>query len=382
MNRKTLLVFAWLAMAILQAVPAEAQLSPDPMMKMQKAVAYPHAGITLAIPTGFTISQQLWGEFQVMVAMRTEGKQAMQSISLAAYPVDEKTSPEQLLEKLRRPLTESLSVCRLKVVKTVPVPVVGLQGQAVHMTYTFRGIKTVALSACFIRDISPAGETSPAGKRLAYVLTLEVARDYRSTLLKTFEAIVRTTMLTPVVRPIDAPIDFEGAYLRNFPQGYAIRLPVGWVGGQNDLGVFMEQADFTLGGQACPAVQIVSSQVDSSLTAEACGEKAVEYMRKQGATVEILSQGAAKLAGRDGFQIVLRKTESPATQPAQTQPAAPTTTLEVHRLLCVPPNEEEYEEFTRNYVIIVVGQDVTVEQLTNLTEKLAEQFRLVPVREE
>lgn len=380
---------AWVlaGIATWSAVPAAAQLTID-MMKMQKAVEYSRAGIILAIPTGFTISPQLLGEYQLMLASRTEGMQATQSISLSAYPADETITPEQLLERLRAPLLDSLAVRRLNVVKTDKLPVAGLIGQAVHMTYTFRGIKTVTLSACFIRDITsavpattPAAETQPSKKRLAYVLTLEVAESHRQTLLKTFEAIVRTIMLTNLKRPIDMPIDFDGPYLRDFPQGYAIRLPVGWVGGQNDLGVFMEQTDYILGGVPCPSVQIVSNPVDPSMTAEACGQKGIEQLEKQGVKVEILSNGPARLAQRDGFQFVLRKTEAPATNPAQTSSVG-TTTLEVHRLLCVPPNEEEYEELARNYVLIVAGQDVTVQQLTDLADQFAKRFLVIPVREE
>ncbi|MBN1554394.1 MAG: hypothetical protein JXA11_06590 [Phycisphaerae bacterium] len=373
------------------AAPARGQFSTG-MLKMQKAVDYAHAGVIFSIPTGFSISPQCFGEFQVMLASRVEGKQATQSISLAAYPVDENTTPREVLKKLRIPLEESLSVIRFEVVKSVETTVAGLPAQVVHLAYTFRGIKTVTLSACFIRDVfpaattKPAGATQPVGKRLAYVLTLEVAESHRQTMLKTFEAIVRTIMLTAITRPIDSEIDLEGPYLRDLRRGYALRMPVGWVGGNNDLGVFIEQSDYTLGGVPCPSVQAVSSLVEPSLTAESCGQKAIAYMKQRGASVEILSQGAVKFAKRDGWKIVLRKTVSPASQPAQTQPArsqpAQTTTLEVHYLLVTPPNEELYEEKARSYALIVAGQDVAVELLTHFAEQLADRFVVMPAREE
>lgn len=390
-KQKFAITWVLAGIAVWPAVPAAAQMATDSTggMKMQKAVDYPRAGIILAVPTGFTISPQLWAEYQVMLASRTEGMQAAQSISLEVYPADEKITPEQVLERLRVPLQDSLPVQRLSVVKTVTVPVAGLEGKAVHMSYTFRGIKTVTVSLCFLRDISsavpaatPAGDTQPVPKRLAYVLTLEVAEDYQKTLLKTFDAVIRTIFLTAVRRPIDLPVDFDGPYLRNFPQGYAARLPVGWIGGQNDLGVYMAQTDYVLGGVPCPSVQVVSNLVDPAMTAEACGQKALEQMQKNGAKVDILSKGPAKLAKRDGFQFVIRKAAAPATQPSQTQPAEPATTLEVHRLLCVPPDEDEDEEQARNYVLIVAGRDVTERQLTDLADKLAGRFIVTTPREE
>lgn len=366
--------------------PVGAEVSTG-QMKMQKAVEYPHAGIMLAVPTGFTVSEQLFGEFQVLTASRIEGKQATQFISLAAYPVNGKVTPASLLETLREPMKNRLAIRDLKVEKTADISVAGRKATAVHMTYTFRGIKTVTLSACFIRDIvpvtaqKPSAETQPARRRLAYVLTLEVADAHRHTLLKTFEAVLRTIMMTAVRRPIDSPIHFDGPYLRNLPQGYALRMPVGWVGGQNAIGLYFLQVDYLLGGIPCPSVQIVSGKVDPSATAQACGQKAIDYMRKQGLKVDILSEGPARLAKRDGYQFVLRKTRAPATRPT-TEKAKTTTTLEVHRLLCVPPNENLYEEKAWNYAMIVAGRDVTVEQLTNLADQLARRFIVTPAREE
>lgn len=357
-------------------------------VKIQKSVDYPQAGIILAVPTGFSFSPLLSQEYQVMVASRIEGRRASQSVSLSAYPVAAGVTPERFLQELRKPLESNLAVRQLKVVKTTKVPVAGLVGAAAHLTYTFRGIKTVAVSACFIRDVTPTGpatkpddDTRAGGGRLAYVLTLEVAEAHRKTLLRTFDAIVRTIMITLIERPIDIEKDYDGPYLRDFPRGYALRMPKGWIGGQNALGVFMEQADYKLGGIPCPSVQVVSNLVPPSMSAEACGAKAIEWMKKNGVTVEILSKGPAKMAKRDGYQYVIRKTQTPKTNKAKTPPLA-TTTIEVHRLLCVLPSEEDEEERARHYTLIVAGQDATVKQMTELADNLAQHFLVVPIPEE
>lgn len=361
--------------------PVAAQWTAE-TIKMQPARTYPHAGISLAIPTGFTSYPQLTGQFQVMLATRVEGRQATQSISLAVYPAGAKTTPAQWLEILRRSLEKSLSVRRLSVEKNEPIVIAGQKGRAVQMTYTFRGIPTAAVSVCFPRDIASAVPAAPP-VHLLYVLTLEVAQEHRGTLLRTFRAVTRTILLTDLKRPIDVPLDFEnGAYLRDFARGYAVRLPVGWIGGQNEVGAFLEQADYTLGGQPCPAVQVVSRLVAPALSAEDCIRKAVASMEKQGATVEVLSKGPARLAGHDALQMVLRQTQPPATQPSQAAPTEPDEILEVHRLLRLDPNEENDEEFARTYALIVTGQRVTVEQLVALADQLAERFQIMSPREE
>ncbi len=370
---------------MLWAGSAAAQIPSSDLLtiKMRVSVAYPHAGVTLAVPTGFRYDPFLTEPFQVMKALRFQGRKASQSVSLSVYPVAGGETAGQYLERLHDDMARSLSVRRLKILQTAKRSVAGRPAEAVHMTYTFRGIKTFAVSVCFLREekASPAG-SAPATMRtprcLAYVLTVEANESQSESLPRTFDAVVRTVVLTDIRRPVDLPIDLTGPYLKDFSRGYAIHMPHGWIGGRNDVGMFTEQADYTLGAVPCPSVQGVSTLVDSARTAEICGEKAFEYERKRGVRIDVLAKGPTKLAGKDGFQFILRKSEPADGNADVAAPTATQATIEVHRILVITA---EVAGKARQYAFIVVCKDVTVEQATQLADALAEGFSLIPLPE-
>ena len=397
--KKTFMLWAYaiLLLAVPVAVGA-AETEKSAAIKMNKPVDFPHAGIRIALPAGFEF-QTLSEEFQVMVATRVEGRQATQSLSLSAYPVGgENVTAKEVLQRLLTPLKQDLAVRYLKVIKETRSRIAGIDGEARRLSYTYRGIKTVAVSACFIREVELDGAkaktpSAPIASKLyvAYVLTMEVALDYEKKLLRTFDEVVRGVGLIDFQRPIDiTTINFKGPFLKEFRKGYAIRVPKGWVGGLNELGVFIEQADYLLGGVASPSVQVVSAIIPEIMTARDCGKKAIEYEQNHGVKIEILSEAPTKLAGKGAYQYVLRKSIEPvpagtqpattpikgrpSTRPSKTAAAAPI--IEVRRGLCVPGRKKGE---MRHYAIIVSCRDCDAKQAVEFMENLAAGFSLISI---
>ena len=76
---------------------------------------------------------------------------------------------------------------------------------------------------------------------------------------------------------------------------------------QTEQGPILGQVDLTLGGAASPRVRAMVTDVPESMTARACGLDAIDFVREQrGHRIDILSQGAAKVGGQDGYQFILR----------------------------------------------------------------------------
>jgi hypothetical protein len=388
---------------------------------MKSVVEYPWAGISLAIPTGFE-TQTLYEEYQIVVATRIEGKQATQSISLSAFPVDGQVTAKKFSQVTLEGLKTSLATRRLKVLKETTVRIAGLDGAARSMTYSHRGVETAAVGVCFIREVKPPADrqdnTSGAEApkiRIAYLMTMEVAVKYKDALLRSFDAVVKTVKLTDIHHPIDVTRKFRGPFVKDYRRGYGIRLPIGWVGIKGELGVSLGQTDYLLGGITSPLVQVVSLTVSADTDAKQCGQKAIDFERKHGMKIEILSESPIKLAGRDGYQYVVRKSLAPATQPVTTQPAAtqpatapvatqpvttqpaatqpatapaatqPVTTqpadeppaesvLEVRRLLCIPAEDPDKQ---RHFAVILSCYDTDVKKVVALMDKLAKGFILI-----
>ncbi|MCD4823943.1 MAG: hypothetical protein K8S55_05005 [Phycisphaerae bacterium] len=296
-------------------------------IKMNKPVDFPHAGIRLAMPTGFD-RQPLGEEFAVMVAKRIEGMRATQSISLMAFPVSSDQTAEAFSQSLLSNLKGDLAVRHLKVLNKTKMRIAGLDGLAQSIAYTHRGIETVAVGVCFIRQVKKtpvAGESADAKKAdsfaIAYLLSMEVAATHKNILFRTFDEIVKTIALTDFRKPIDVIKQFKGPFLKDHRSGCGVRVPPGWVGVVGKTGLSVFQADYLAGGVPSPIIQVVSLEVPNTAAPEACGKKAIEFERKQGFTIDILSQGPVTVGKNSFYQFVLRKSvyreaESPAATPA------------------------------------------------------------------
>jgi hypothetical protein len=207
----------------------------------------------------------------------------------------------------------------------------------------------------FIRDVAgPGGRKA----RIAYVLTMEVGKTEAGGLDGLFNAVTGTVKLADIKRPAGLEIDPKGPFLKDFKSRVALRLPAGWTGGRNEIGLSMGQADYMLDGIYSPAVQVVSLVVPGRITAEECGKMAVDRETRAGLRIEVLEKGESVLAGVKGFQFVLRKKPPlPASAPKDAKPGP--GVIEIRRMICVPleneegEEDEDEEEQARHYALIM-----------------------------
>jgi hypothetical protein len=353
---------------------------PAEPIKMQSPVTFPMAGVRVALPAGFEVSPRGSLE-EVFTATRVEGRQAVQSIAMMMYPVSPDASPEDFAQRMHDDLSDQLAVRHMKVLKSEPFRMAGREGVVRSMSYTYRGTKTEAVSACVARDLKRRDDPalSPA-RRVMLVLTTEVAvgknTDRMDLLLGTFEAVNRTLELIAPRRPVDLPVTWEKAvYRKDFQTGLALKQPDGWVGGVNTLGPTIGAMDLMIGGHACPSVQALAVEIETEDCARDAAMRVIEHERAKGMTVRILQQGEAMLARKKGYQFIVRKLPPVATTEPTTQPTEPPAAwIEAQRIICIPDPVDQ--QGRRAYGLIVTARGVSPQKLQTLTDELAKGFSL------
>jgi hypothetical protein len=426
--------------AILLLLTAAAAAQQEPAeeaetIRMKEPEDFEHAGIRLAVPTGYK-SHPLSEPFQVMLATRLEGARATQSINLMAHVVDAEMTAEDFQKQELARMRENLALRRLEVIKESEIPIAGTKGVGRTMSYTFRGVETMTVSVAFLRKaeapIAPVeggakGHSPQDSHRVMYQLTMEVAASHKDTLLRIFDQVVRSVETIPMKHPYQLPIEMDDRLLKDFEQGYALKQPEGWIGTTNAIGVATWQTDYLMGGVPNPSVQALAMLLEKEKSPEECGQLAIAYEREQGAKIEILQEGAVKLAGKDGYQFVIRKTLSPEmgnteaedgkeegdlgegaetgngdaelpepqadAQPAPngdaeesideetvSEPAEPISVIEIRRCICTP---DPFSDKCRHYALIVNLRGLSVEQAVELAQPFFESFSLFkPIRME
>ncbi len=298
-------VSAWAVLAVLTDL-AWGAAAP---VVLNKPTEYPHAGISLAWPKGFK-PRPLSDPYDVTNAVVLESDRPVRSVKLSAFPVGEGVTAEDFAGARMAELKKNLSIRHLKSIKRVPISVAGIKGIAGTMTYTFRGMSSIAAQVHFIRDVKSAKA------RICYLLTVECLLERQAQLLPTLGAVIKSIELTSVRHPDVSAGAEPGEAIRNFKLGYSIRQPRRWYAVKSDVGTEMGQVDYLLGGVPMPSVQLLARGVPAgAATSEACAKKclsvarSVAVERKQ--TCEVISEGPAKLAGLPAYQFVLIHSSKP-----------------------------------------------------------------------
>lgn len=293
---------------------------------MQEPKDFCHAGIRLSWPKGYRTAP-LTEEFQVCLARRKFGTRPQESLTLSVFPIGEGQTVQALTAEVLESIQADPATRDLTVVKSTTVPVCCTEGQARSLTYVHRTVETSAVLLCFARSMpsggpnaavvpsaNPAGgdareerSEEPARQRLLYLLTMEATGDAREGLLREFDEVVQSAEFLPFRRPVECALPKLRTKMEHYSGGYSIRLPEGWIGQQNRMGVSLGVMDYVLGGVVCPIVQVVSGDVPAGTTAKQWARNALSMDQQQGASLEILSEGAVRLAGREAWQVVLRK---------------------------------------------------------------------------
>jgi len=331
--------------------------------KMQSPVEFPWAGISLALPEGFSL-QPLSQINRAMVA--TGGTaDAPQRISLSLYPIGKDIELPALMDSVTQHLDAQLGVTDSVVEADAEVPF--LAGKAAVRAFgcTYGSKRVVGVRLCFIRDVpQPSGGSMP----MAYVLGMGVMEDQADQLLPALASVARSIKLTDFRRPIDLPISKQGRVVSDPQLGFTIRQPADWVGSFSERGFTMGQFDCLRGGDVSPRVELIVATVPADFTAESFGKHAIEAKAAEGFKMEVLSHGPADLAGRKGYQFVVHKQTVNAE--ASEQPAE---SIEIGRLILTPGQDGQQ----RMYAIVVQCQDVTWQQADAVMAAVAPDFSLL-----
>ena len=379
---------------------ASSAASAQSAVRLDKPVKYSAAGISVALPFGFIV-EPLWEDFQILSASELTVGKISRSISLVAIPVKADTSPKSILDTMLEDKKSSLAFRHLKISAQEKLTVSKCSAFRRTVTYSFRGIETAAVSLCFVRDIevvqTDLNKNAPKEKlRVAYVLTVEAPQKEKLIAERVSKAVSGSMKLFEFERPFNVPIDTKSKhsiFLNEPEKGYGIKLPAGWVGRINPLGVAMMLTDYKAGGILNPALQSVCVKVPQNLTAKQALEKMIEFERKNSdVKIEVVSQRKCKIAGKPGYEMVLKKTltekvidneKKPGKSASKTGAKAKSdqtkksanviTVIEIHRLVSVP---EKSSDKKRQYAFILTCQDVAPKKASKILDKLLENLLL------
>lgn len=363
-------------------------------LRLGKAEAFPAAGLKLTLPLGF-VAEPLSDPYQILQASRNEGMHKAASLAISVYPVEATTTPESLIKTFTDELHENIGIRRLKIEPAPALTFAGQTAMAQRLSYRFGGIKTVGLVACFVRTFDGEAGQVPPGP-LAYLVTFEVLDSYSANLDELVSVIGKAAELTDLVAPATLNVDTKGPYRRDYEAGFAMRQPAGWAAQFNEAGLAMGRMNYLLGDVISPSMQVLATTVPDTETARTCGEKTIELERELGWDIEIVSAEPAKLAGRDAWQIVLRKRMSADYTPpvddededetsdapelsdaakAAREKALSASSIEVRRFMCMPDDEPGRK---KHFALILTCHECSPRGASNLMDAFAGGFAIQP----
>jgi len=307
-----------MAVVVLGALVSGRSVSIAAENEMTPLVTYPHAGVSMALPAGFT-TYVVPDSFTVVRAGMLIGTQPIQAVTLRALCLGLKTTALEFADDTERDLEAMLSVRKFQPSKkSVVIKVAGITGIARVLKYSYDGVPTVAANVFFIRE--PKGD----GLRICYVLTVEVTAKHEKSLLPPLGKVLKSIKLTPVQSPASIPVRLSERKVNDYRGGFGVRVPEGWYGGAVRGGVLLGQKNYLIGGANSPQIAILSSPTKPDAASQALAKKAVSgYLAattQPNSGVEVLSHGPAKVSGKDAYQYILKLTYrvAPATQPVAT----------------------------------------------------------------
>jgi len=356
-------------LACLATVP-QAGRAEEP--RMAPTLAFPHAGLSAALPEGFEPVADGDPYLLVRAVRPAEGGQAGLAISLSAYPVGENVTTDNYADAMAEQLAQSLAVRDLKVLKRMPLPVAGVTGSAARMSYVFRGVETLAARVYFIRE-------SKNGKpRVCYVLTVEAAPEQEKALLPTLAAVIQTVSFAGMQDPAELVPGALGPALADPKRGYSIRVPQGWFAALGPAGAALGQANYLRGAEPTVTLSVVTAEVPPDAAPGALCEANLEQARAEAAKrklrVELVSAGEAKLAGRDARQFVLRQSQSaPSTQKAEPDPPV----VIAQRTCCAAAAGGG----ARAYSLVLICQGADAAKAAAILDAVAAGFAILPLPE-
>jgi hypothetical protein len=367
-----------LVVAVLTTVVVTAAATAQPS-EMQQKLEFPHAGVALAVPSDFQ-RRRLNEPFDVLRYVLERGGNPQMAVSLSAFPVGEGDTAEAFGEAKLAELRKHVAIRQFKLLKTARMPVAGVTGHAIRMSYTFGGIETTAAQLYFIREVADP----PI--RLCYLLTVE-ERERESQLLPVLGEVVRTVKFLPLRHPGELEPPELGEPLELPAMGFSVRPPVGWFADTSPLGASMGQVDYLLGGVTIPMVRVMVGRPGPGATAEQFVTQHLDALREtaeaRNVSVEVVSSGEAELADRSGWQFVAR--QAPPSTPASPGGREPSAVI-VQRSIFAEMNGSEAGgdepvgpalSGRRSYSLVCIDRGEKPERAVRILERVAEGFSLL-----
>jgi hypothetical protein len=387
---------AALPVAVILALAARA---PGEGIDVAATREYPNAGISLAMPEGFTFVQPADAN-EVLGAELAEGGQASMSVRLSAFASAPDTAPEVFLGERYARFKDDSSITQLETVSESCMPVASSRAAARMVSYLRRDEPMRAAWVCFARDL-------PQGcRKLVYVLSVECRDRVGDRLLPTLGQIVGTVSLVSVRSPSAVSPGPKGPAVVDEEWRWRFSPPVRWFASSRGRAVAFAQTDYlrpelTVEGLPVPQLRVTAVEVPSGTSPQACVAAGRDKLpRADGAADGVkacLSEGPARLAGLDAYQLTVLKTALPAStsRPAETGPAsapageagapatAPTSAragenggsiVVSQRTACVAGEDGK----TTAYSLVLICRTGEANEAVAMLDELAEGFALCP----
>ncbi len=333
---------------------------------MGKTMELPSAGVEIALPEGYEL-QPLSDINRVFIATTGSRKnEDLKVISLAICRADSKTTLDSFMVFITDALRKDENIRDLKVANEAEVSFLDGRGLLRRLEGEYRGKKTVSLRFCFVRELKlPNVPADSPPVRLFYMLSMAAGEKHADGMLPTLDAVAGSIKLVDFKRPVELPVDAKGQPVKDFNNGYAILQPDGWAGRYGEMGFEMGRMDYLLGGVVAPKAEVFTGLIPDTLDAKTFGEGAIKIKaeKAKGIEIKVLSQSPAKLAGEDGYQFVVRKSDVKTGS----------SHIEIARLICLPAEKGK----KTLYAIILRCPDCEPERAKVIMDKIASGFSLL-----
>ena len=372
--------------AVLTVSPCAAESGPAKRSKMDPPGDYPHAGVGLTLPPQFQ-PQTLRDPLDVVRAVGpadANGDIAPIALTLSAFPVDAKVTPEAFADAMLAELKRRGEIRKLKILNKAPIKVAGLDGTAYRLSYAFRGVKTVSVWLHFVQ-----ASKAPLA-RICYFLSLDAPAERRAQLQPIFTALVAGVRLIPLQRPSDKTMGALGAELTYESYGFSFRPPHSWYVGhtaQRHTGVMavdgrllltktvlhLGQTDYLSGGRRGVRSSLVLGSVPRGIDVQTYARQSLRALVSPSEQASPTAEAPAKLAGVTGHQYVCRPRPLRSPDPRTPADDAPgQSAFLVIRSIVVPSQTGP----ARGFSLLLRCRAADANAAAAMMDRLASGFRL------
>lgn len=353
------------------AAPAGGPPAGAGTIAMDEPKDYPRAGVTLALPKGFELRAPS-SPWDIVDAAVMENGHPARAVTFSAFSMAAGGTIEDFAEGQMAELKKNLAIRNLKLMRKTDMTVAGIKGAARLLSYTFRGISTMAAQAYFLREV--------AGTKISvcYLLTVVCTADSQGKLLPILGEVVKSVQLTKVQHPdLQAATAKLDKAVESPKVGVAVRPPAGWYATSFPAGVSMCQVDYLIHNMALPSMNLmVGLATADAATSEACSKRNLAIAKSTATehkqTAKVLSDEACKLGKLPAWQFVLME----SSVAAATDDGKHTSLVLVNRTACGPADGAPAPKV---YVLFLTARAEDAKAAVALMDAVAAGFETIQV---